>query len=280
MGDTTESRVPATSANPTVGYKGKRRTEEEPWYKTSPWWVAIIATIMTMMAIKIFTDPDFALARKNIFPGIWITVRSAAIAFALALLLGLIFGLGQISRNFVIRNISQTYVEIMRGIPILPLIFTLALVIIPDVSKMVGAPNAVPSDLRAIGALSLIYSAYIAEVIRGGVLSVPRGQSEAGRSLGLSEEQTMKSVILPQAFRAILPPIANDFIAILKDTSLLSVLGVAEITRRSRQYSASSFKFPEAYFTMTFVYLALVLLLSALLSYFERHMNRDRVGQR
>lgn len=275
-GDRTRSE---TSPLP-LTYKGKRRTEEQPWYATRPWWVAIIAVIIAIMAIKIFGDPEYALARKNIFPGVWITVRSTVIAFVIALLLGTIFGLGQISGNFVIRNISQVYVEIVRGIPILPMIFTLALVIIPDISRSFGAPNAVPSDLRAIGALSLIYGAYIAEIIRGGVQAVPRGQFEAGRSLGLSRRETMTSVVLPQAARSILPPVANDFIAILKDTSLLSVLGVAEITRRSRQYSASSFKFAESFFTMTFVYLVLVLILSASLSQFERYMNRDRAGER
>ena len=90
----------------------------------------------------------------------------------------------------------------------------------------------------------------------------------------------MRSVIMPQAARSIIPPIANDFIAILKDTSLLSVVGVLEITRRTRQYSASSFKFNEAFFTMTFIYLALVLALSTLLTFFESWMTRDRAGER
>lgn len=259
---------------------GKRRSETVSKWLSAPWWAVIIGAVMTLMVIKIFTDPDYELARKNIFPGVWITVRSTIIAFVLALTLGLIFGLGQISRNVVLRNISVAYVEIIRGIPILPMIFTLAAVIIPDVSKAVGQPNSVPNDLRAIGALALVYSAYIAEIIRGGVQSIPRGQTEAGRSLGLSEAETMKSVVLPQAVRAILPPIANDFIAILKDTSLLSVLGVAEVTRRARQYSASSFKFAESFFTMTFVYLVLVLSLSMLLTAFERYMTRDKVGER
>jgi len=134
--------------------------------------------------------------------------------------------------------------------------------------------------LRAITALALIYGAYMAEIFRGGIQSIARGQTEAGRSLGLSRRQTMRSVVMPQAARAIIPPIANDFIAILKDTSLLSVVGVLEITRRTRQYSASSFKFTEAFFTMTFIYLALVLALSTLLTFFESWMTRDRAGER
>lgn len=232
------------------------------------------------MAIKLLADSDYDLAWRNIAPGVWITIRSTFYAFAFALVLGLVAGLGQVSNNVVARNVARAYVELVRGIPILPLIFTLALVIIPDVSKALGAPNSVPNDWRAISALALIYGAYMAEIFRGGIQSVPRGQTEAGRSLGLSRKQTMRGIILPQASRAIIPPIANDFIAILKDTSLLSVLGVLEITRRARQYSASTFKFPEAFFTMTFIYLVLVLTLSAALSAFERWMTRDSAGAR
>jgi polar amino acid transport system permease protein len=257
-----------------------RRREDEAWYQRVPWWIGIIGIVIVAMAVKLIVDPDYDLAWKNIFPGVWITIRSTFYAFAIALFLGLIAGLGQVSHNFVARNVARAYVELVRGIPILPLIFTLALVIIPDVSSAVGAPNSVPNDWRAISALALIYGAYMAEIFRGGIQSVPRGQTEAGRSLGLTRRQTMRSVILPQAGRAIIPPIANDFIAILKDTSLLSVLGVLEITRRTRQFSASSFKFAEAFFTMTFIYLVLVLALSALLSGFERWMTRDRAGER
>lgn len=232
------------------------------------------------MGLKIFIDEDYDLAWKNIFPGVWITIKATFQTFFFALILGLVAGLGQVSSNVVFRNISRAYVELVRGIPILPLIFTLALVIIPDVSAAVGAANSVPNDWRAIAALALIYGAYMAEIFRGGIQSIPKGQSEAGRSLGLSRRATMRSVVMPQAARSIIPPIANDFIAILKDTSLLSVLGVLEITRRTRQYASNSFKFPEAFFTMTFIYLVLVLTLSAALSWFEGRMTQDRAGER
>lgn len=257
-----------------------RRSEEEPWWQTAPWWIAIIGAVMVAMFLKILLDADYDLAWRRIVPGVWITIRSTLISFAMALVLGLVAGLGQVSNNVVARNLARAYVELVRGIPILPLIFTLALVIIPDISERLGAPNSVPNDWRAMSALALIYGAYMAEIFRGGIQSVARGQTEAGRSLGLSRRQTMRSVVLPQAGRAIIPPLANDFIAVLKDTSLLSVLGVLEITRRTRQYSASSFKFPEAFFTMTFIYLVLVLTLSAGLSWFERWMTRDREGER
>lgn len=256
------------------------RKESEPGWKRQPYWAYIVALVILLMGVKVFLDPDYDLARKNIFPGIWATIRATIIAFLLALVISLIVGLGQISNNVVAKNLSRAFIELVRGIPVLPLIFVLALVVIPDASKAVGAPNSVPNDLRAILALALIYGAYMAEIIRGGVQSIPRGQMEAGRALGLSSGMTMRSVIFPQAARAIIPPMANDFIAILKDTSLLSILGVLEVTRRARQYSASSFKFPEAFFTMTFVYLVLVIGLSILLSFVERWFTRDQVGAR
>lgn len=258
----------------------RRRREHEAWWQSAPWWIAIIVFVVVAMGLKILLDEDYDNAWKRISPGLWITIRSTFYTFFIALVLGLFAGLGQVSKNVVSRNIARAYVEIVRGIPILPLIFTLALVLIPDVSKALGAPNSVPQDWRAISALALVYGAYMAEIFRGGIQSVPRGQTEAGRSLGMTRQQTMRSVILPQAGRAIIPPLANDFIAVLKDTSLLSVLGVLEITRRTRQYSASSFQFPEAFFTMTFIYLVLVLALSAALSRFERWMTRDRAGER
>lgn len=257
-----------------------RRSEDESRLQSFPWWILIIVGVLIYMGGKIATDPDYDLAWSNIAPGVWLTIRSAFIAFGVAVALGLLVGLGQISKFFVLRNLSRAYIELIRGIPTLPLIFVVALVVIPDLSEAAGQPNSVPTDLRAILALAILYSAYIAEIIRGGVAAVPPGQTEAGRSLGLSRGQTMRSIVLPQAGRAIIPPIANDFIAILKDTSLLSVLGALEITRRSRQFSASTFKFQEAYFTLAFLYLVLVLGLSVLLRLFENWMTKDQRGAR
>ncbi|MCP4085551.1 MAG: amino acid ABC transporter permease, partial [Actinomycetia bacterium] len=138
----------------------------------------------------------------------------------------------------------------------------------------------VSQEWRGILALSIIYGAYIAEVFRGGVQSIPRGQMEAGRSLGLSRFSTMRYVVLPQAMRAIIPPLGNDFIAILKDSSLLSVLAVGEITYNARQYASGSFRFRESYIVLIFIYVSLVLTLSFLLTRLEARMTRDRQGER
>ena len=227
--------------------------------------------ILMWMAWQIITKENYELAWTRIAPGLRLTITSTLQAFTIALIIGMVAGMGQLSRNVVSRNVARTYVEFIRGIPILPLIFTVALIVVPEVT------DALNSRLDAWFGWEFKLSF---QIFRGGIQSVPPGQSEAGRSLGLTRRQTMSSVVLPQAMRAIIPPLGNDFIAILKDTSLLSVLGVLEITQRGRQFSASTFKFREGYFVVSFIYLLLTLSLSLLLSLLERRMTRDRKGER
>ena len=279
----------ATTASPTRRKRDAGRvSDERPWWDTFPWWGLVVAAVLIWMAVQIVQNDDYNLAWTRIYPGLRITVRTTFQAFGIALFIGLAIGIGQISRNVVVRNLSRIYVEFIRGIPILPLIFTVALILVPEGTDAINGPLErwfgwelkLSFMMRAIVTLSLIYGAYMAEIFRGGIQSIPPGQTEAGRSLGLSRHQTMRSVVLPQAMRAIIPPLGNDFIAILKDTSLLSVLGVLEITQRARQFSASTFKFREGYFVVAFIYLVLTLGLSVLLGLLEKRMTRDRKGER
>ena len=265
-----------------------RVTDQRPWWDTFPWWSLIILSVLGWMGWQILTNDNYELAWERIIPGLGLTITSTIQAFAIALVIALIIGMGQMSRNVVFRNLSRTYVEFVRGIPILPLIFTVALILVPELTKVINSQLEnwfdwelkLSFQMRATVTLAVIYGAYMAEIFRGGIQSIPPGQTEAGRSLGLNRRQTMNSVVLPQAMRAIIPPLGNDFIAILKDTSLLSVLGVLEITQRARQFSASTFKFREGYFVLAFIYLILTLGLSLLLGMLERRMTRDRKGQR
>ena len=288
-----QTTTPGSGSTPGYGHRPRmgrphRLSDQRPWWDTFPWWGAVILAILVWMAFKIITDDDYDLAWTRIWPGLRITIEATAEIFAIALVIGLVFGMGQLSRNVVSRNVARTYVEFVRGIPILPLMFTLALVIVPQATNALngrldawfGWEFKLSFQWRAVVTVALIYGAYMAEVFRGGIQSIPPGQVEAGRSLGLSRRQTMNSVVLPQAMRAMIPPLGNNFIAILKDTSLLSVLGVLEITQRARQFSASSFKFREGYFVSVFIYLVLVMALSLLLSVLERRMTRDLEGGR
>jgi polar amino acid transport system permease protein len=268
------------------------RSDTPAWYDRFPWWSVILFLLWSTMLAKILFDDDYDLAWKRISPGVTLTIRSTFSAFGLATTLGLILGLGRTLQTddrtnplvrfikIAARNICRTYIEFIRGIPILPLIMTVALVIIPSLSESVGLKNKIPFEWRAIIALALIYGAYIAEIIRAGVQSVDQGQVEAGRSLGLTRGATTRSIVLPQAIRNVIPPLGNDFIAILKDTSLLSVLGVLELTQLTKQFANSSFKFREGYLVLTFIYLSLTIVLSLLLQQLEKYMMKDKTGAR
>jgi polar amino acid transport system permease protein len=252
------------------------RSDVNPWYDTFPWWMVIVAAILVTLGLLVAFDEGYNIAFDRIIPGLWLTVRATLWTFVISCLLGLVIALGRTSHNVVARNLARSYVELIRGIPILVLIFTLALVVTPTVSDWLGQENRISPEWRAIIALSLIYAGYIAEIFRAGIQSVDPGQIEAGRSLGLSRRETTRSIVLPQALRAVVPPLGNDFIAILKDSSLLSVLGVLELTQRGRQYASGSFKFRDSYLALTFVYLTLTMVLSLLLSLLERRLHVDR----
>jgi polar amino acid transport system permease protein len=129
---------------------------------------------------------------------------------------------------------------------------------------------------RIVFAFALTYGAFMSEVFRAGIESISRGQSEAARSLGMTYVQSMRYVILPQAVRNVLPAIANNFILLLKDTSLASVVAVPEISHLTRQYSSNRFRYPEGLLVLSFIYANLTIILSMLVLYLERQMQRDR----
>jgi polar amino acid transport system permease protein len=153
-------------------------------------------------------------------------------------------------------------------------IFAIAFFIAPDFSEIVGQERGwVPQVIRASAALSFFYAAFIAEVFRAGIQSVDRAQSEAGRALGLSERQITRRIVLPQAVRNMLPALGNDLISLMKDTSLVSVLAVREMTQLAKLYSGSTFRFRETYLILMVIYVILTLSLSLLLRWYERKIS-------
>ena len=215
------------------------------------------------------------------------------VAFGLAGLLGLLIALARTSGNPWLRQISTFYVEIIRGIPILVALFYVAFVGAP---AMVVAANWLLTPLlqseiikpltvrdfdftwRAIVALTVCYSAFIAEIFRAGIEAVDRGQVEAARSLGLSPWSTFRFIVAPQALRTILPPLGNDFVSMIKDTALVSALGVQDITQLGKVYSSGSFKFFETYNVVAFLYLIMTISLSLLVRLLEDRMRRPDHG--
>lgn len=246
-------------------------------WREFPWWLVAIVAFLIGISLFIIIDPDVREAFIFIIPGLQLTLYITLGGFALALVFGLLAGLGRISRNVVIRNLAIFYIEFIRGVPTLVLILMLAIVFIPYIAGLLGINvRDVSFEMRAILALAIIYGAFLAEIFRAGIESITKGQMEAARSLGMSYRQAMQYIILPQAIRNISPALGNDFIAMLKDSSLASVLAVRELTQRARLYAGSTFRFPESYLVLTFCYLTLTLILSLILRWYERRVGGDR----
>ena len=259
-----------------------------------PWWFFAIIMIAIYVFIVISTNQEYNKAFVFIKIGLGITAKTTLIAFSIALIFGLIAGLGRISKNFVINNLARLCVELIRGIPILVLIFFIALVAVPSLVDGVNSfgywlsergvgfigrlftavtNKDIPLVHRAIIALAVTYGAYLAEIFRAGIQSIVKGQMEAARSLGMSNFQAMRYVILPQAVRNVLPALGNDFVAMVKDSSLVSVLAVRDITQVARVYAGSTFRFRESYVTLAVMYLTITLLLSIGVQFVERRLK-------
>jgi general L-amino acid transport system permease protein len=168
------------------------------------------------------------LIRSNLWGGLFLTLFAAAISTALAFPLGLLLALGRRSKLPVIRGISTVYIELVRGLPLIGILF-MAQVMLPLV-----VPFRLDRLLRAILGLTFFNAAYLAENIRSGLQSLPPGQSEAARSLGLNPIQTLRFVVLPQALRLVIPAIVGQFISLFKDTSLLALFALFELTGIAR----------------------------------------------
>jgi len=261
-----------------------------------PWWLVIIGLVIAVTLLLIINTPTFNEAFVIMSAGISTTIAITLIAYGISLVIGLIVGLGRVSSGVIAKNLATFYIEIVRGIPMLVLIFFTALVIIPGAIQFlslmgekfieigwtfVGEPLAglnirmISMSSRAIIALSITYGAFSAEIFRAGIQSVHPGQMEAARSQGMSYGRAMRHVVLPQAIRNVLPAIGNDFIAMLKDSSLVSVLAVRDVTHLARLYAGGSFRFTEAYTTLAVLYLSMTLMLSLVVKYIERRISTN-----
>lgn len=263
-----------------TGTSVKEKTEKAYFDK---WWL-LFFSVVAIIAILIITKPDpFLNILKYVREGIWTTLYLTIVSFLLVLLCGLLIALARISKVKILSGIATVFVEVIRGIPLMvQLIFWYFA--FPAVIQGLGTQfnivalqtfktNAVA---MAIIGLTICYSAYMSEVYRAGIQSISKGQMEAARSLGMNYFQAMRYVILPQAVRVILPPVGNEFITLLKDSSLVSVVAVADMTRKGREFMAANFDPFQTWIMIGLLYLVMTLLAGRLVAFLERRYKLEK----
>ena len=209
----------------------------------------------------------------NSFPlllvGAGVTIKITALSVALGVVIGLFVGIARISRIKILRVLAAIYVDFFRGTPLLVQIF-LVYFALPVITG-----QRVDPFVAAIGSCGINSGAYVAEIFRAAIQSIDKGQMEAGRSLGMTWVQTMRYIIVPQAFKRVIPPLGNEFIALLKDSSLVSVIGFEELTRRGQLIIAKTYGSLEIWISVAVIYLAMTLTISRFVAYLERRYKTD-----
>jgi polar amino acid transport system permease protein len=232
----------------------------------SAWNISFFGAIVLLLLLPVLSPEPYWEIIKFIPDGILRTFQVTVLSIILALFVGLLTGLGRISRITIINRIATIYVEVIRGIPLLVQLFYIYFAL--------GQFIRVPRLTAAIIAMTVCYGAYMGEIFRAGIQSIPRGQMEAALALGLTRGQALRKIILPQTFKTILPPVGNEFIALLKDSSLVSILAVSDLLRRGREYASTTFQYFESYTVVALVYLIFTLFFSKLVAKMEEKLER------
>jgi len=275
-----------------------------------PWWLLFLIILGIMVVVLISRNQDYTDIFNQLRAGIGLTIYLALASYALALVIGLLTGMIRSVRpkppergmplgrsilrvvHLIVYNLITFYIEIMRGLPTLVFLLVAGFIIVPAIVGFINESivvflrdlfnNPDIPDLvwrgrdagTAIAGLALVYGAFLSEIFRAGIQSVERGQVEAARSLGMTYAQVMRYVVIPQAVRRILPPLGNDFVAMIKDTSLVTILGTQEITQLARRWSGSTFQYLETYLVLCMIYLTMTISGSLLVQLMERYLRQ------
>lgn len=262
-----------------------------------PWWALVLILVGTFVTVSISNDLIYSDIYRQLRAGVALTLRVTFTAFGGAMVIGLVIGLirsnppdppkGNPVRyllsllHLTIYNLATLLVEVMRGLPILIVLLISAFIIIPEVRNTLNETYDLNLDWRgsgvetAIVALAIAYGAFLSEIFRAGIQSVEKGQIEASRSLGMNYAQTMRFIVLPQAVRRVLPPLGNDFVAMLKDSSLVAILGIRDVTQIARVSSGSSFRYLETYLTVAVIYLMMTILGALCIRVLEAYLRQE-----
>ena len=256
--------------------------------KNLPFWLLGVILCGILILWNIASRSDYRVIFRATANGLITTLWISLVAFGFAILVGLFLGLCRVSPSRIVREMATFWVEIVRGVPMLVILYYIAFIGAPGLVEAVNflLTPALKSGLlqplnirgidfswRAIIALTLGYGAFISEIFRAGIESIHAGQWEAAYALGLRRGQVMIRIVLPQAVRNVLPPLGNEFVAMIKDSALVSALGVQDVTQMGKVYAASTFKFFETYNVVAFLYLFLTITLSMLVRLLEKRLK-------
>ena len=279
---------------------------------TFPYWILFLVILGVLLAVSIVTDSVYSHIFVQLMDGVDMTLFVSGASYVSALCIAIVVGIirsnppeppqtRQTLRKAIARwlriaiyNVCTVYVSVMRGIPILVVLLVTAFIVVPALRDLINSslvegirdlaqdpeiPDLIwrgSSAGTAIVALAITYGAYMSETVRAGIQSIPKGQTEAAYSVGMTYWQTMRSIVLPQAFRNVLPPLGNDFVAMIKDSSLLAFLGIRDITQIAKTSSGRSFRYVETYAVVAYLYLTLVIAATTLVNMLEDTVNIER----
>lgn len=231
------------------------------------WRLTFFGAVVVLVCLCVFAPDTYWKIFKYTITGIPTTFECTIFAILGAVLIGTITGVGSSSKNRVVNQICGIYVELIRGIPLLVQLMFLYYAL--------GSLIHIEGIVAAIIALSICFGAYMGEIIRAGIQSIPKGQVEAATALGLSKSQAFFAVILPQTIKVVLPAIGNEFISMLKDSSLVSILALSDILKRGREYISRTFLSLQTMLVVALIYLILTLILSRLVGFMEERLHKN-----
>lgn len=261
-----------------------------------PWWAIVLGALIGVVVRLVDTDPIYATIFQQLKKGLEITLRVSFLAYSGALIVGLVVGIirsttprpqpglrrGLLSSiHLIVYQIATLFVELLRGLPILIVLMIAAFVATPNFKRYMLENFDIVLNFKgssvevAIVALSLNYGAYLSEIFRAGIQSIEKGQIEAARSLGMTSIQTMRFIVLPQATRRVIPPLGNNFIAMIKDSSLVSVLGLRDVALMGKLWSGSTFRFEQTYLVVAVIYLTMTVIGSIMVRFVEKYLESE-----
>ena len=256
---------------------GEVNIRQDPW-----WWLVVAVAAIIVLLVILWPVPfrEIVLFARD---GILVTILVTVASYFLIVILGLLGGLGRLSKNKLIFGISSLYVEVVRGIPLLVQLigwYFASPVIIQKLGLWLNSQPLIEYRanpiITAIMAITVCYGAYMSEIYRAGIQSIQKGQMEAARSLGMTYIQAMRYIILPQAVRVILPPVGNEFISLLKDSSLVSQVAIADLTRLGREYAGAHYISIPVWTMVALIYLVMTLFSARVVSWIERKTRTER----